>query len=375
MILTKNHGDRAIARPRQPDVAGTAVRHARAETIALACCVAVGGALATPVKHAPVRHAPAKAASKTAHAPAQAPAANATASASPTGGSPVPTSPPTYPAWNATAATAAVATPVVAAAMTSVAPAASAPSSDTAAGNMVRYLDQRGLLDPVNTVATRSTELFTQVRDRTTGLVTSAMNFIGVPYKHGGNSVDTGFDCSGFTRHVFENSIGLLLPHRADEQAKEPSLLKVDLKDLKPGDLVFFNTMRRTFSHVGIYLGEGRFIHSPRTGESVRVEDMRISYWARRFTGARRVPGLDADGAAPSATMLAANLNASLAPTLSPSLAPVAGTGAAASLGVPPLLAAPGSDLPRVGPVAAPRPAAATSLAARPGVAPPLGER
>ena len=89
-----------------------------------------------------------------------------------------------------------------------------------------------------------------------------------------------------------------MLPHRADEQANAPELAKVDRKDLKPGDLVFFDTMRRTFSHVGIYLGDGKFIHSPRTGETVRIEDINISYWARHFTGARRVPELaDANGA------------------------------------------------------------------------------
>ena len=119
------------------------------------------------------------------------------------------------------------------------------------------------------------------------------MNFLGVRYKLGGNSAETGFDCSGFTRYVFENSIGRVLPHRADEQANDPRLAKVDQKDLKPGDLVFFDTMRRTFSHVGIYLGDGKFIHSPRTGASVRVEDINISYWARHFTGARRVPELE----------------------------------------------------------------------------------
>ena len=120
------------------------------------------------------------------------------------------------------------------------------------------------------------------------------MNFLGVRYKLGGNTAETGFDCSGFTRYVFENSLGRVLPHRADEQANSPDLAKVDKKDLKPGDLVFFDTMRKTFSHVGIYLGDGKFIHSPRTGESVRIEDINISYWARHFTGARRAPELAA---------------------------------------------------------------------------------
>jgi cell wall-associated NlpC family hydrolase len=65
--------------------------------------------------------------------------------------------------------------------------------------------------------------------------------------------------------------------------------VKIDKKDLQPGDLVFFNTMRQTFSHVGIYVGDNKFIHSPRPGKQVKVEDMRQSYWLNRFTGARRV--------------------------------------------------------------------------------------
>ena len=115
------------------------------------------------------------------------------------------------------------------------------------------------------------------------------MNFLGVRYKRGGSDADTGFDCSGFTRQVFETSLGLVLPRRADEQAKAPGLVKVKKDELQPGDLVFFNTLRRTFSHVGIYIGDGKFVHSPKPGGEVRVEDMRIVYWAKRFTGARRV--------------------------------------------------------------------------------------
>ena len=129
-----------------------------------------------------------------------------------------------------------------------------------------------------------------QVGGAASGLVLSAMNFIGVPYRRGGESADHGFDCSGFTRHVFEHSLGLVLPRRADEQARGAGLRQVQRADLKPGDLVFFNTMRRAFSHVGIYVGEGRFIHAPRSGSEVRVEDMRQAYWSKRFNGARRVP-------------------------------------------------------------------------------------
>ena len=150
---------------------------------------------------------------------------------------------------------------------------------------VMQLLEDRGLLEPV-----RDSALMRQVRDRASDLVLTAMNFIGVRYRLGGTSAETGFDCSGFTRHIFERSIGLLLPRRADEQANAPGLMRIDQNDLRPGDLVFFNTLRRTFSHVGIYIGDGKFIHSPRSGSSVRVEDMRLEYWQQRFNGARRAP-------------------------------------------------------------------------------------
>ena len=126
-----------------------------------------------------------------------------------------------------------------------------------------------------------------EVVNRTSDLVVTAMGFLGVPYRRGGNSAETGFDCSGFVRAMYVKTAGLLLPRRADQQAAFAE--KIDKKDLQPGDLVFFNTMRRTFSHVGIYVGDGKFIHSPRSGSEVRVDDMQQSYWKRRFDGARRV--------------------------------------------------------------------------------------
>lgn len=137
---------------------------------------------------------------------------------------------------------------------------------------------------------------FDQFRDAvsttTSDLVLTAMGFLGVPYKRGGNTEYTGFDCSGFVRATFERTLGLVLPRRAEEQAKATVTIKKE--ELRPGDLVFFNTMRRTFSHVGIYVGEGKFIHSPRAGAQVRVEDMRQAYWTKRFNGARRVEGVQA---------------------------------------------------------------------------------
>ena len=144
--------------------------------------------------------------------------------------------------------------------------------------------------------------LLRQVQQHASAMVVGAMNFLGVRYRRGGNSAETGFDCSGFTRHVFEMSSGLVLPRRTDEQAAAPGFVAVKREDLRPGDLVFFNTLKHTFSHVGIYIGENRFIHAPRTGQVVRTEDMSFAYWAKRFTGARRVDtAATADKAVPAA--------------------------------------------------------------------------
>ena len=120
-------------------------------------------------------------------------------------------------------------------------------------------------------------------------VVLAALNFLDTPYRRGGNSAATGFDCSGFTRHIFEQSLGVALPRRADEQAGARGLVDVARGDLQPGDLVFFNTLGPRYSHVGIYVGEGRFIHAPKPGAQVRVEDIQVAYWARRYTGARRL--------------------------------------------------------------------------------------
>ncbi len=158
---------------------------------------------------------------------------------------------------------------------------------------VAKLLVDKGVLDAKvfdspTTALDSAAGLGQQVRNATSGLVVSAMNFLGVPYKRGGNTADNGFDCSGFTRHIYENSLGLLLPRKVDEQAKASGLAPVKRDELQPGDLVFFNTLKRTFSHVGIYVGEGKFIHAPKPGGEVRVESMGVRYWAKRFTGARR---------------------------------------------------------------------------------------
>ena len=154
--------------------------------------------------------------------------------------------------------------------------AAPAQSSD----DLDRLLAEKGFLSQIDQVRQN-------VGSKASELVVSAMGFLGVPYKRGGNSAETGFDCSGFVRAMYAQSIGLILPRRAEQQAAATQ--NIDKAELKPGDLVFFNTMRRAFSHVGIYVGEGRFIHSPKPGAEVRVESMSVNYWANRFDGARRV--------------------------------------------------------------------------------------
>ena len=166
--------------------------------------------------------------------------------------------------------------------------AAPAPPGD----DMERLLAEKGLLTQIDQV--RQT-----VRNKASELVVNAMGFLGVPYRRGGSSVETGFDCSGFVRAIYQQSIGLILPRRAEQQAAATQ--NIDRNELQPGDLVFFNTMRRAFSHVGIYVGEGRFIHSPKPGAEVRVENMSVAYWSRRFDGARRVANRPDDIAAATA--------------------------------------------------------------------------
>ena len=164
------------------------------------------------------------------------------------------------------------------------APLATSPSPD----DIDRLLADKSLLSRLDGVRHR-------VTDRASDIVFNAMGFMGVPYVRGGNSAEGGFDCSGFVRAMYEQSLGLLLPRRANEQAAATQ--RIDKSDLQPGDLVFFNTMRRAFSHVGIYVGDGKFIHSPKPGAQVRVEDMRAGYWQTRFDGARRVLASQFDSA------------------------------------------------------------------------------
>jgi cell wall-associated NlpC family hydrolase len=168
-----------------------------------------------------------------------------------------------------------------------------------AGDDMDRFLNARGLVEaPAPQAALARLEAqpaapgsaaAARPADRMSELVVAAMGALGVPYRRGGNTYDSGFDCSGFVRAVYEQTLGLMLPRNAAQQAAATH--EIERSELQPGDLVFFNTLRRTFSHVGIYVGDHKFIHSPKPGAAVRIEDMRVNYWNRRFDGARRVLG------------------------------------------------------------------------------------
>jgi cell wall-associated NlpC family hydrolase len=125
--------------------------------------------------------------------------------------------------------------------------------------------------------------------DRMNELVIYAMSLADTPYRYGGNSASSGFDCSGFVGHVFRQSLGVSLPRTSREISKVGT--PIGQSELRPGDLVFYNTLHASFSHVGIYVGDGKFVHSPKSGDRVRVEQMQMRYWQARFDGARRIRG------------------------------------------------------------------------------------
>ena len=137
-----------------------------------------------------------------------------------------------------------------------------------------------------------ATSVGTTVVGGTEALIDNAMQLIGVRYRWGGNTPQSGLDCSGFVRYVFNDTFGFLLPRKSAQMSKVG--LEIGKDELRPGDLVFFNTMRHAFSHVGIYVGDNKFIHAPSRGKSIRVDDMTKVYWEKRYNGARRMEGFDA---------------------------------------------------------------------------------
>jgi len=118
-------------------------------------------------------------------------------------------------------------------------------------------------------------------------LAGEALNYLGIRYRWGGSDPETGFDCSGLVAYAAEQSLGLKLPRSTADIALVGA--PVARGELQAGDLVFFNTLGRRYSHVGIYLGDQRFVHAPSSGGVVRVERMDVRYWAKRYSGARRL--------------------------------------------------------------------------------------
>ena len=150
-------------------------------------------------------------------------------------------------------------------------------------GSAIGHADEPTPPSFTTTLEQRTGEYLGMARE----LALNALSLLGINYKYGGNSPATGFDCSGFVRHVFSQVTGRLLPRDARTMAGEGAHVERD--ELQPGDLVFFNTRRKPYSHVGIYLGDRRFVHAPARGGSVEVVDMTDRYWNTRYNGARRV--------------------------------------------------------------------------------------
>lgn len=139
---------------------------------------------------------------------------------------------------------------------------------------------QSGQDDPIS-------KFSSPAEDAVGDLLLQAMSLLGVAYRFGGNSPENGLDCSGFIRYVFQKSLKVNLPRTSAEMARVGK--SINRGELVPGDLVFFNTRGFTYSHVGMYMGNGKFIHAPRTGKNIEVANINQSYWAGRFNGARRV--------------------------------------------------------------------------------------
>lgn len=166
-----------------------------------------------------------------------------------------------------------------------LAPAVSVASAAASAASAPAYAAS---LPPVSGDPLAAAEAMALVSARSSQMVLAAVQFLGIPYRWGGKTESGGFDCSGLVRAVVLRATGMELPMSAREQAWVTR--PVPQHELRAGDLVFFNTRGHVYSHVGIYVGDGFFIHAPHTGAVVRIEDMRQEKWMRRLTGTHRLP-------------------------------------------------------------------------------------
>ncbi len=121
-----------------------------------------------------------------------------------------------------------------------------------------------------------------------TGILFRAISLVGTPYRYGGNTPQGGFDCSGLVDYVFQDALGIALPHSTTE-LEALDLPSVSEQRLEGGDLLFFHNGRQRVSHVGIYVGERRFVHAPNVGGTVRLDSLDDGYWRIHYSGAKRV--------------------------------------------------------------------------------------
>ncbi|WP_243713345.1 C40 family peptidase [Luteimonas terrae] len=166
---------------------------------------------------------------------------------------------------------------------TSVARALTAPTAQVAQPEML-------LASDINQLIAMDVDKPVQADGRVEGLLKRALTLIGTPYRWGGSSPDSGFDCSGLVGYVFRTALGIDLPRVSRDMAQNGE--RVERTALTAGDLVFFGRRGNRIDHVGIYLGDGRFVHAPRTGKDVMVSELDTGYWATRFKSARRVAGV-----------------------------------------------------------------------------------
>lgn len=139
----------------------------------------------------------------------------------------------------------------------------------------------------IDSTVAKAQNLLGQASSTMQEVLINALALTGTPYKFGGTSPESGFDCSGFVSYVFQQAANLTLPHGARAISQLGKAIPID--QLQPGDLVFYNTLKSTFSHVGIYIGDNRFVHAPSSGGGVHVVNMNDAYWVKRFNGARRI--------------------------------------------------------------------------------------
>ena len=126
-----------------------------------------------------------------------------------------------------------------------------------------------------------------QLRSNPNDILFRAIGLVGTPYRYGGNTPAGGFDCSGLVGYVFRDVAGILLP-RSSEEISEVEASSIGRKDLESGDIVFFHGSARV-SHVGIYVGKGRFVHAPNEGGTVRLDELDAPYWREHYAGAKRI--------------------------------------------------------------------------------------